>query len=315
MARATPAASSIFRFPATRRDRLFRFPRSRRDQTLLKAIRASFGPLSAWAPGLSARWAELLFRTPPRYPRLPSEARALADGDFAWVPFRNGRLASWTFGSGPPILLVHGWGGHAGRFSRFFRPLAAAGFSVISFDAPGHGDSTGATSSLPDFVASIEAFARERGPLAGILGHSMGAAAATLALRRGTTPERTVLLAPPIDPEIYAARFAHYMKIPPAIRDGMKRRLISRYGLTWDDLRLIRPDPPSAAMLIVHDQRDCRVPWKEGAALAASWPGALLITTCGLGHHKILRDRDVVGAAVRFLARLPEVSRRRRARA
>ncbi|MEP6767145.1 MAG: hypothetical protein ABJC61_00650 [Acidobacteriota bacterium] len=45
---------------------------------------------------------------------------------------------------------------------------------MISFDAPGLWESTGATSSLPDFVASIEVFARERGPLAGILGHSTG---------------------------------------------------------------------------------------------------------------------------------------------
>ncbi|MCA1617464.1 MAG: hypothetical protein LC729_03285 [Acidobacteria bacterium] len=49
----------------------------------------------------------------------------------------------------------------------------------------------------------------------------MGASAATLALRRGTQAERTVLLAPPTDPEPYAARFAHSMKNPPAVRDAM----------------------------------------------------------------------------------------------
>ena len=138
----------------------------------------------------------------------------------------------------------------------------------------------------------------------------MGAAAAALALRRGVAAPGVVLLAPPVDPEIYAARFAHYMKIPPAVRDAMKARLISRYGITWGDLRLIAPDPPPTAMLVVHDERDCRVPWKEGAELAGFWPGARLVTTCGLGHHKLLRDRRVVATTVDFLTGVPGAVRK-----
>jgi pimeloyl-ACP methyl ester carboxylesterase len=296
----TPA----FAFPG-RRDRLFRFPRTGGDRALLRALRASFVPLSALSHALSAWWAELIFRTPPRHPRLPSERRALDRGEFRWLPFRDGRLATWSFGNGPPVLLVHGWGGHAGRLFRFFEPLSAAGFSVLAFDAPGHADSSGALSSLPDFVAAVQAVEAEHGPLAGIVGHSVGASAAALAIRRGLSVPRAVLLSTPANPEYYAARFAKYLRMPAPVREGMKRRLASRYAVGWEDLRPIGPGESRAEILVFHDRGDCRVPWKEGAAVAAAWPGARLVTTCGLGHHKILRDPGLVSEAVRFLSEAP----------
>lgn len=243
---------------------------------------------------------------PPRHTRLAREQHALSRGEFRWLPFRNGRLngrlATWSFGSGPPVLLAHGWGGHAGRLSHFFGPLTAAGFSVLAYDAPGHGDSCGALASLPDFVAAIQAMAAEHGPLAGIIGHSAGAAAAAVAIRRGHDVPRAVMLSPPADAETYATKFAHYLRMSAPVREGMKRRLVSRYAIGWDDLQLIGRGEGRADVLVFHDRGDCRVPWKDGAAFAAGWSGSRLVTTCGLGHHKILRNPQVVAEAVRFLS-------------
>jgi hypothetical protein len=39
----------------------------------------------------------------------------------------------------------------------------------------------------------------------------------------------------------------------------------------------------------------------DGRAIAASWPGARLVTTQGFGHHKILRSTEVIGRTVSFL--------------
>ena len=54
-------------------------------------------------------------------------------------------------------------------------------------------------------------------------------------------------------------------------------------------------------MLVVHDREDVTVPYDDGAAIAAAWPGAELVTTTGLGHRDIVRDREVVARAVAFL--------------
>jgi pimeloyl-ACP methyl ester carboxylesterase len=299
-------------FPKPIRDGFFRFPRSARDRTLVRMLRASFGSVSFLLPDFSARCAERLFRTPARNPRLSREARTLAQGVFRREPFGKDFLATWTFGTGPTVLLVHGWGGHAGRLFRFVEPLVAGGFSVVTFDAPGHAESSGTESSLPDFAAAINYLASIHDPLAGIIGHSLGATASALVVRKGLRVPRIVLLAPGADPEQYTFRFAHYFRIPTNVHAGMKQRLAERYSVAWNDLRLDTPiEKAPAEMLVIHDRADGRVPWRDGRAIADAWPGAQLMTTHGLGHHKILRDRDVVAAAVAFLA-APQARRRRR---
>ena len=289
-----------FRPPA--RKRHLPSPGRAASRAFVRTVRAGFSSLASFAPDVSALCAEMLFRLPPRQARLVRERRAIEAGAFEFIPHRGGRIATWTLGEGPPILTAHGWGGHAGRLSAFFEPLVEAGFSVIAFDAPGHGRSSGSFSSLPDFVSAVETLAQARGPIAGAVGHSAGAAAIALAIRRGARLPRAALLAPPADPEHYAARFAHYMGIPAAVRDAMKRRLEVRYGMGWSDLRLSNPSPSAARIVVFHDRNDASVPWKEGASIVAAWPGARMISTRGLGHHRILRHPSVVASVVRFLA-------------
>ena len=65
------------------------------------------------------------------------------------------RLAVWSWGDGPTAILLHGWGGRSDQLAAFVPPLLAAGFSVVAPDAPGHGDSTGGTSSVLAFAAAI----------------------------------------------------------------------------------------------------------------------------------------------------------------
>ena len=279
-------------------------PRRRRlRRAVLRALRGSFRHIGRVSPALSARLAEHLFRTPPRYPRLKREERSLALARYSATPFPGGPLPTWTWGKGPAVLLVHGWGGHAGRLTPFVAPLMRAGFSVVAFDAPAHGSAAGRRSALPEFVDAIQAVARVRGPFEGVIGHSLGAAACALALRRGLEVRSLVLLAPPADPEKYSGRFAKFFGLPASARDAMKKRLTGRYRLEWAQLRVSGgPGASRARLLVFHDPRDWKVPFKDGQEIVASWPDAELVRTRGLGHHRILRDPRVIARAVAFLA-------------
>ena len=53
--------------------------------------------------------------------------------------------------------------------------------------------------------------------------------------------------------------------------------------------------------LIVHDRGDRDVPVAHAERLQHSWPDARLMLTEGLGHRRILRDPEVIAAAVDFL--------------
>jgi pimeloyl-ACP methyl ester carboxylesterase len=199
---------------------------------------------------------------------------------------------------------VHGWTGHAGRLTPYVPALVEAGFSVLAFDAPGHGISPGFHSSPRAFAEAIEAVAKHRGPIHSFVAHSLGSSAVILAMSSGVTAKRAVFLAPATDPEQYSGRFARTLRISDCVRESMKRHIERRYGVPWESLRLIqKASTIGAALLVFHDRRDSQVPFADGAAIAAAWRGAELIPTRGLGHHKILRDPEIVFRAVEFLGR------------
>jgi len=244
-----------------------------------------------------------LFRKPPRHRDSDVERAALGRAERLHLSVEGRRLAAWRWGIGPTVLLVHGWGSRGSRLASFVAPLTDAGYSVVALDAPGHGASAGRLSSLPQFISAIETVAREVGPVAGIVAHSMGGAATTLAMSRGLRAGRIVFLAPASDPAGYSERFADVLGLTPNVLARMKRSIERRFGQSWDEFNVLSAAAKmTAPLLVFHDREDRDVAWTDGQAIAAAWPGAELVSTSGLGHRRIVHDPDVVARAVSFLA-------------
>jgi pimeloyl-ACP methyl ester carboxylesterase len=268
-----------------------------------RLARATFPPLGRIAPGVAAGLADRLFFTPPPRRRSPAIDAFLATGCRTDVRTADAALATWRFGAGPAVLLVHGWGGVGGQLRAFVPPLLDRGFSAVVFDAPGHGRSGGRRSSLVDFARALRAVADAAGQVHAVIAHSLGGAATALALRDGLTARRAVMVGAPADPEAWTREFARRLAVPSPVMDRMRSRAESRLGFRWSDLRVTTLARSLAMpLLLVHDRDDSEVPWEDGAALAAAWPGARLMTTSSLGHRRILREPSVVEAAVGFVA-------------
>ena len=104
----------------------------------------------------------------------------------------------------PPIMLVHGYGEHIGRYAHVVDFLNQRGFEVWGYDARGHGVSQGARGfiaaddTLPnDCVAVFNhiAQATQRTPI--IIAHSMGGLTAALAVTlKNLKPSALVLSSP-----------------------------------------------------------------------------------------------------------------------
>jgi pimeloyl-ACP methyl ester carboxylesterase len=277
--------------------------RSNRQSRFLRVARLGNATLSRVAPALAARVAESLFVTPPRHRRPPAEVEMLARA--CARPMRVGArwIETWTWGTGPRVLLVHGWGGRGTQLGAFVPGLVARGFSVVTFDAPGHGASDRRPVTMPEITAALQQVAAAWGPVAGLIAHSGGALVATRALYEGLDMGAAVYLAPAADLVGPALWFTETLGFPRAVRERMHRRIETRVGVPWTafDVTALAPtlDTP---LLIIHDRGDAEVPWQHGAAVGAAWPGAELLTTDGLGHRRILRAPDVVTAAVTFIA-------------
>ncbi len=239
-------------------------------------------------------------------PRLqePSEAeRALAaTAETARVPFRDGTLATYGWGSGPVVLLVHGWCGRATQFQALVPPLVAAGYRAVAFDAPAHGASDGKHATVTDFGDAVLAVADHVGPVKTLVGHSMGSPAALYAFARGLTVDRSVHVSGVASLVWAVRRLGIALGLPrdelPALRalieDFIKAPLESM------DLTVLRPGLRHPALLM-HDPADPEVPYGDSEALLGHWPQAVLQPLADAGHTRILRDPRAIAAAMDFL--------------
>lgn len=271
-----------------------------RPSPRLWAIRTAFRTVGAVAPAIAARWAETLFCTPPR--RRDGDEPFIATGSRFTLASQGQRLAGWQWGSGPTVVLVHGWGSRASRLSALAAAMVEAGFRVVVYDAPGHGESTGRFASLPEFACALGDVAKAIGPIHGLVGHSLGGAAVAMAMRHGLGARRVVLIAPPADVRIFSDHFARSLAIPPAVQQTMHRNLERRLQIVGDDLHIptvVRELP--AAALVIHDRDDADVPFAHGEEIVGAWAGSRLESTSGLGHRALLRDPAVIEWAVEFL--------------
>lgn len=275
-----------------------------------RALRGLLVGMSRLSPAAAAGVAVALFRRPPGHRGSDIDRSTLSSAQRLDLTLHGRRLAVWKWGRGPTALLVHGWGSRGARLGSFVDPLVAAGFSVVAFDAPGHGASAGRLSSLPQFIAAVSEIGDRLGPIEVVVAHSMGGAAATLAMARGLPVGRAVFLAPASDPAGYSERFASVLGLSPAVLSRMKSNLERRFGMAWKDFNVLAAAATmSAPLLVFHDRDDRDVAWTDGAAIAAAWPGAELVSTEGLGHRRIVHDPAVVARAVTFLANSQSATR------
>lgn len=235
-----------------------------------------------------------------------------------WIPGAAGKsLFGWLIpsadGEGAPALaILHGWGGNAETMLPLAPALHRAGFTLLLFDARNHGKSDADTfSSLPRFAEDLDHAldwlkTRPGAPPArlGVIGHSVGAAAALLAASRRRDVAAVVSI----------AAFAH-----PA---GMMRRLLKAWhvpylpfgwyvlgyvqktiGHRFDDIAPLNTIAKvRCPVLLVHGTADDTVPVAEAELLHTrhgGGPRVLLLVKGGHDRYEELDSR--IGDVVDFL--------------
>src|SRR6266487_2376992 len=270
-----------------------------------RLTRAAFGAVQRASPRLAAVWAERIFCTPPRRPISERMATWLREAQPFTVTVGGRRVAAWSWGGaerGPSVLLVHGWGSRGARFVDLGNALLSDGYRVVTFDAPGHGASSGRLSSGPEFARAALAVATAVGPVSTVIGHSLGGFASALAIERGLAARLAVFISPSANVNTYSAQFASLLGVRDPVMASMRVRLERRLGFEWKHMDVPRFAPAMRIpLLVIHDRDDREVRWDDGAAIAAAWPGAQLVTTTGLGHHRIVSDGGVIQQVLGFL--------------
>lgn len=256
------------------------------------------------SPRLGARVAARVFMS-PRRARVPEREAAWLEAATPEV-FEVGRFRlsghRWAK-RGDPVLLIHGWEGRGSQLGALALGLAEAGLQPVTVDLPAHGSTNGARTHLLEFAESSAAMVRHLGGVAGIVAHSFGAAGVTVAMRESLPVRRVAYLAPAEDFGHYPRVFGQWLGLSAQLGERMRDQIEGRIGITMAGLRgrLLAPKM-RAPLLVVHDEDDVDVPWRDGQSYAEAWPGARLVTTRGLGHRRILRDPEVIDTVAAFLA-------------
>lgn len=271
--------------------------------TALRIMRFLFATLGPVFPGLMGRWAYRLWFRTRRFPQSAAGKRITRSAQRDTLLVDNIPIALYTWGTGPVVLFVHGWSGRGSQVSAFVGPLTVAGFQVIGIDAPGHGETPGDSTNVLECAAVVQAVGARYGPVHAALTHSFGGMVLAYAMNQGMSVERVVSISAPAHVDYLIDGFAQTLAIPEIVIAAMRKRMEQQFpDSLWERLSTVHNvQNLTAPALIIHDENDVSVPWQQGRMIADAWPGARFMKTSGLGHGRILRDKQVIAAAVEFI--------------
>jgi pimeloyl-ACP methyl ester carboxylesterase/GNAT superfamily N-acetyltransferase len=275
-------------------------------------LRRGFALLQGLSPDLAAKAAFHLFLRSFRQPLRPEDAAALARTRRQRLTVGSDAVEVHEWGSnGPLAVIVHGWGSSAARFTRLAEALSARGWHVVVFDAPGHGASPGSSSSLPQFIAALDAVVAHYGAPQALIGHSLGALA--IASRHAEGPpswakelRAVVLISMPSGAPFLLDIFIQMIGLSPATRRQLLRRFDLRFHASPERYTALPGGARiTAPLLLVHDQGDDIVPFAHSQELHRELARTQLLATTSLGHSSLTRDPATITRIVDFVTAAP----------
>jgi len=269
-------------------------PRTR----VVEVVRAS---LKVLPPRIAGRVAFELWRRPMARGKVRSAEREIHEA--ARVEVVDG-VVTYAWGDGErPVLLVHGWRSRASRYYAFVERLLELGYSPVSYDAPGHGDTEGPAGTILDHQRIIQGLERRHGPFEGAIAHSLGVPFVLYALREGVQARRVVTISGLANFGYLVDAFCRELglgpKVQAALRSSIERGLFEGDETIWTRYSVSAGE---VELLAIHNDEDDVVDPAQAPMLLAQYgPKAHFLQTNGLGHRRIMIDPEVITEAVAFL--------------
>lgn len=246
------------------------------------------------------------FFSPRRYEDKITDRQIIDRGVNYRIPFNGGELAVTVWGeTGPNVLLMHGWGGSRAQMTGFVDSLLSAGYRVVAYDQPAHGESSGKMTNLFEIAPSMDLVQRLEGKFDGIIAHSFGTLITSHALvqRNLLRPSRLVYLSPLNRLMDSLPWFQTIAKVPDEIMDGLREMITDRFGEERLDAAVneMLVQQINIPALMFHDRSDTVTPVEASRAIARTWSDVQYIETDGLGHRGALQSREIHETVINFL--------------
>lgn len=201
------------------------------------------------------------------------------------------------------VLVCHGFDSNSYRFAKYVTSLVKAGFQVFAFDAPGHGFSDGKTINAfiyRDTILEIESLF---GPFYGVMAHSLGALAASLAAETLNNPDKKlVLIAPATEVKTIFKNFFTTVPLTRKTKKAFDNLVYEKSGqhTEWFSVARAVHNIPSS-ILWIHDTDDRMCPYEDTIAVRQEdLTNIQFITTNGLGHTRVYLNKEIHDSVIDF---------------
>jgi len=261
--------------------------------------------LTKTSPFLASRFAARLFFTPFRYkiPEREKEMDRNSIQESIMVPSINREIEVYHYGeSKKKILLIHGWSGTGTQMAIIAKELVKKGYSIVSFDAPGHGKAPGKISMMPFFIESIHELEKRYGPFHSAIGHSLGGMSILKAVKDGLSLNKLVIIGTANSVTHITKDFAQNMQLNEKVAKKMKSYFDSKFGEDMDNYSgAVSAKAVKTPTLVIHDEDDVDVHVSSAYEISKNLIDSQLLITKGLGHRKILGDSEVINSITTFI--------------
>lgn len=245
------------------------------------------------------------FCTPARIAGLFDAAKGfvLEDWHFEGLTLRR----AMGVGSGPSVLVLHGWGSGGQHMLGLARALARAGMRPVVIDFPAHGASGGTQTTMLQCGRVIEALIDQLAPI-GICAHSFGAMAAAMLCGGhtyfGGAPYanlKLALISPGYSLDWSVQRHCRDKALNDAQQKALRAAIVQRFDVEISHFHLaaIAAGLP-AKTRVFHDCADDIIALEEIRRIFCAAPHVPLCVSQGNGHDKILMARSVLRQVSQF---------------
>lgn len=271
----------------------------------LHIVRLGFNTLGHFFPKKASDLAVKLFGKPrfrARHKRSDELIESAKKSDLL-IDGKTIKIYEWGQGE-QTILLAHGWESRGTALRSFIPNLVAAGFKVLAYDGPAHGESGGHWASLVTFGITVQNIIQSKGNIYGIIAHSFGGPSSAFALRNSNIEmPKLAFIACPDAIAIAVSDAIKTMKLPKKVAHNFIKAIESILEQSIDSTTIpkLADQLNIKEVLVVHDIEDKIIPINAAIANARAFEQSRFMTTQGLGHNRILKHEAVVNAVTDFI--------------
>lgn len=254
---------------------------------------------------MAAAFALKLFETPIKYkmPKREQKMYEVSHKSKVILPESEKEITVYEnkFGA-KKVLLVHGWNGRGTQLVSIAKAFKELNYSIISFDAPGHGKSLKTTANMKHFIEAIFELNKKHNGFDVIIGHSLGGMSVINCLGRGLETSKAIIIGSGNKTKDITTDFLETIgmsqKLVPILINLFERKYndkMSNYDVEQ------YAEKTAVPVLVIHDEKDTDVPFTSAKTIHEKLQKSELLITSGLGHRKILGDENVIEKIMQFV--------------